>query len=57
MPFVLPPPKKSPGGRHSTKKAMIGSDVSGIPDKEETNSRPGEDIVLPVSGARGGGRI
>lgn len=53
---VPPPQKKSPGGRHSAKKGMIGSDVSGIADEEERSSGPGEDIVL-LSGARGGGRI
>lgn len=58
MPIVpSPPQKKPPGGRHSTKKGMIGSNVSGIADEEETSSGQGEDIVLPVSGARGGGRI
>lgn len=54
---VSPPPKKSPGGRYSTKKDMIGSNVSGLADEEETSSGQGEDIMLPVSGARGGGRI
>lgn len=57
MLFVSPPPKKSPGGRYSTKKDMIGSNVSGLADEEETSSGQGEDIMLPVSGARGGGRI
>lgn len=54
---VSPSPKKSPGGRHSTNKGMIGSNVSGLADEEETSRGQGEDTMLPVSGARGGGRI